>query len=138
MFFLLILPFSLIGQQKRIIITDKAPAPIGAYSQAVKTGQLLFVSGQIALTTDGIMDTASVATETKRVMENIGEILVAAKMGFSNVVKTTIYLTELKNFAQVNEIYAAYFKSGFPARETVEVSSLPGGARVEIAVTAAE
>jgi 2-iminobutanoate/2-iminopropanoate deaminase len=139
--FFIILLFSFYyfpAQNKKIIFTDKAPAPIGAYSQAVKAEELLFISGQVALTTDGKMDTLSIEAETKRVMENLKEILSAAKMNFNHVVKTTIYLTDLKNFQKVNEVYSSYFKTDFPARETVEVKALPKGAHIEIAMTAAE
>jgi 2-iminobutanoate/2-iminopropanoate deaminase len=137
-FFILSVPVFLPAQNKKIIFTKKAPAPIGAYSQAVKAEELLFISGQIALTTEGQMDTLSIEVETKRVMENLKEILSAAKMNFKHVVKTTIYLTDLKNFQKVNEVYSTYFNSDFPARETIEVKALPKGAHIEISMTAAE
>lgn len=122
---------------KEIINTSEAPAPIGPYSQAVWAGNLLFCSGQIALNPkDGSLDTADIQTETKRVMENIGAILRAAKLDFSAVVKTTIFLKDMNDFAAVNAVYGSYFKEAFPARETVQVSMLPKNVNVEISVTA--
>lgn len=122
---------------KEIINTGEAPAPIGPYSQAVWAGNLLFCSGQIALNPkDGSLDTADIQTETKRVMENIGAILRAAKLDFSAVVKTTIFLKDMNDFAAVNAVYGSYFKEAFPARETVQVSMLPKNVNVEISVTA--
>jgi 2-iminobutanoate/2-iminopropanoate deaminase len=124
-----------------IIFTEQAPKPIGPYSQAVLTGNTLFVSGQIAINPKtGVLDTASIKTETERVMKNIGAILTAAQMNYSNIVKTTIYLADLKQFAEVNILYESYFKTAannyFPARETVQVSALPKGAHIEISVIA--
>ncbi|MEY3983340.1 MAG: Enamine/imine deaminase [Bacteroidota bacterium] len=122
---------------KEIINTSEAPAPIGPYSQAVWAGNLLFCSGQIAINPhDGSLDTADIQTETKRVMENIGAILRSAKLDFSAVVKTTIFLKDMNDFAAVNAVYGAYFKEAFPARETVQVSMLPKNVNVEISVTA--
>jgi 2-iminobutanoate/2-iminopropanoate deaminase len=120
------------------IVTTDAPQPIGPYSQAVIRGNALFVSGQIAIDPKtGNLDTADIATETKRVMNNIAAILRASHMEMNSIAKTTIYLTNLDNFAKVNEMYGSYFGSGpYPARETVEVSRLPKGAHIEISVTA--
>ncbi len=123
--------------QKNIIETSEAPSAIGPYSQAVKTGNLLFVSGQIPLDPrTGNLITTGIEDETHRVMKNIEAILEAANVTFHNVVKTTIFLKSMDDFARVNAVYASYFTGNFPARETVEVSGLPKGARVEISVTA--
>lgn len=122
-----------------VIFTKDAPAPIGPYAQATARGNALFVSGQIAINpATGEMDTATIATETTRVMKNISAILKAAKLQSSDIVKTTIYLTDLKQFAAVNETYATFFPPGnnYPARETVQVTALPKGAHVEISVMA--
>ncbi|GAB4141481.1 MAG: RidA family protein [Bacteroidia bacterium] len=121
-----------------IIITPEAPQPIGPYSQAVLRGNALFVSGQIAINpATGKMDTTSIQNETKQVMQNIMAILKTAGFEAGHIAKTTIYLTDLKNFSTVNDIYGTYFGSGpFPARETVQVAALPKGAHIEISVTA--
>lgn len=122
---------------KKIIRTDSAPAPIGPYNQAVENGNLLFVSGQIAIDpATGQLVTINIIREANQVMLNIGEILKAAGMDFSNVVKTTIFLTDMGNFSHVNEVYGQFFKSDFPARETVQVSRLPKDVNVEISVIA--
>ena len=106
---------------KTVINTNNAPAPIGPYSQAIATGNFLFVSGQIPLdpATGGII-TGDVKSETKLVMENIKAILTEAGIDFSHIVKTTIFLTNMQDFAQVNEVYGSYFTDNFPARETFE------------------
>lgn len=123
---------------KEIINTINAPAPIGPYNQAVKTGNLLFVSGQVALKPDtGEMANSDIIQETHQVLQNIKFILAEAKMDFSNIVKTTIFLSDMTLFSQVNEIYARYFDGNFPARETVAVKGLPKNANVEISVIAA-
>ena len=123
--------------EKKIINTASAPAPIGPYSQAVKVGEFLFASGQIAINpTTGDLVIHDVESETKQVMENIRAILDKAGLHFSHVVKTTIFLKDMNNFAKVNEVYGSYFTSDFPARETVEVSKLPKNVNVEISVTA--
>lgn len=124
------------GFTSHIIYTDKAPKPIGPYSQAVMTGNTLFVSGQIALDAAGVLDTSSIENETKQVLKNISVILEAAKMNFSNVTKATIYLKNLADFKSVNEIYGNFFKENSPARETVQVAALPKGAHIEISVIA--
>lgn len=123
---------------KDIIQTIHAPAPIGPYNQAVKTGNLLFVSGQVALV-PGTNDfaNADITEETHQVMKNLEAILKEAGMGFAHVVKTTIFLSDMALFSSVNEIYAGYFTSDFPARETVAVKGLPKNANVEISVIAA-
>lgn len=123
---------------KTIITTNNAPAPIGPYNQAIKTGNLLFVSGQVALkpgTND--MANADIIEETHQVLQNLKSILQEAGMDFSNIVKTTIFLSDMALFGHVNEIYAKYFDGDFPARETVAVSGLPKNANVEISVIAA-
>ncbi len=122
---------------KKIIETSKAPAPIGPYSQAVWAGNLLYVSGQIALL-PGSSDviTTSPSEETHQVMHNIQVILEEAGLDFSHVVKTTIFLTDMAEFAEVNEAYGQYFSAEFPARETVSVKGLPKNVNVEISVTA--
>lgn len=122
--------------EKKIILTTQAPAPIGPYSQAVMSGNTLYCSGQIALKPDGSLVTENIEAETTQVMQNIGEVLKAAGMDYSHIVKTSIFLTSMNDFAKVNAIYATYFKSDFPARETVQVSALPKGVNVEISVIA--
>lgn len=122
---------------KKIITTKDAPAPIGPYSQAVEANGFLFVSGQIGLDpASGNMDQKSIEEETKQVLENIRAILTAAGLDFTDVVKSTIYLTDLNNFSEVNKVYGSYFESKYPARETVQVDRLPKDARVEISVIA--
>lgn len=122
---------------KKIINTNSAPAPIGPYSQAVLAGNTLYVSGQIAIDPfDGSLVTINVIREANQVMTNIGEVLKAAGMDYSNIVKSTIFLKDLNDFATVNEVYGNYFKGNFPARETVQVSKLPKDVNVEISVIA--
>ena len=122
---------------KTIINTTNAPAPIGPYSQAVAAGNFVFLSGQIALNpTTGQLVTDDIKTETKQVMENIKAILIETGIDFGNIVKTSIFLTDMQNFAQVNDVYGTYFQDAFPARETVQVAGLPKGVNVEITVTA--
>lgn len=124
------------NNKKEVIYTPLAPAPIGPYSQAVRSGGTLFVSGQIGLRTDGSLDSTSIEAECKRVLENIKAIVEAGEMKMSDITKATIYLTDLKNFSKMNEIYKTYFLTAPPARETVEVKALPKGAHVEISVIA--
>ena len=122
---------------KQIIQTNKVPAPIGPYSQAVIANGFLFASGQVAfdpLTGEIVLD--SIQAETKQVMENIKAILEEAGLTFSHVVKTTIFLSDMQLFANVNEVYGSYFTTDFPARETVAVKTLPRNVNVEISVTA--
>jgi 2-iminobutanoate/2-iminopropanoate deaminase len=121
-----------------IITTDKAPAAIGPYSQAVKSGQMLYCSGQIPLDpATGEMVLGDITVQTERVMKNITAVLSAAGAGFDDVVKTTIYLVDMGDFASVNEVYGHCFNTHKPARSTVAVKSLPRGALVEIEVIAA-
>ena len=122
--------------EKKIIFTEQAPAPIGPYSQAVQVGNTLYCSGQIALDTNGQMQNLNIETETVQVMKNIGNLLKAAGMSYSDIVKTSIFLTDMSDFYKVNAVYAEYFDADFPARETIQVSALPKGANVEISVTA--
>jgi len=125
--------------EKKIIRTDNAPAPIGPYNQAVQFGNMLFVSGQIALdAASGELVQGDIQTETKKVMENLKAILTEAGMDFSNVLKSTIFLMDMGQFAQVNEVYGSYFGEDAPARETVQVAGLPKGVKVEISVVAAK
>ena len=118
---------------KNVVQTDRAPAAIGPYSQAVIAGDLVFCSGQIALDpSTGAMIDGGVEAETRQVLENLGEVLRAAGARWDDVVKTTIYLTDLSDFQTVNAIYAERFHGVAPARATVQVSALPKGAKVEI------
>lgn len=124
---------------KKIIHTTEAPAAIGPYSQAVKIGTLLFVSGQIPIDpSTGALVSISIEAETHQVMKNLMAILSTANMNFANVVKATIFIKNMDDFAKINAVYASYFDGDFPARETVEVSRLPKDVRVEISVIAAE
>ena len=123
--------------EKKIITSANAPAPIGPYSHSVLIGNTLYTSGQVAKdAVSGEMVQSDIKAETAKVMENLKAILVEAGMNFTNVVKTTIYCTDLGNFAQINEVYGNYFTSDFPARETVQVVKLPLNANVEISVVA--
>lgn len=123
---------------KKIIITSDAPAPIGPYNQAVLVGNTLYTSGQIALnpaTMELVLD--DIETETKQVMENMKAVLAAAEMTFENVVKTTIFIMDMNDFAKINGIYGSYFdEATAPARETVQVAGLPKGVNVEISMIA--
>jgi 2-iminobutanoate/2-iminopropanoate deaminase len=122
---------------KTIINTNNAPAPIGPYSQAVAANGLLFVSGQIPSNPKtGEIIATGITDEATMVMENLKAILTEAGIGFDSIIKTTIFLTDMQTFAQVNEVYGSYFTSDFPARETVQVSALPKGVNVEISVIA--
>ena len=124
--------------EKKIIRTGQAPAPIGPYNQAVTAGNLLFISGQIPLDpATGALVMDDIGAETERVMQNLEAILEAAGSGFANVVKTTIFLTDMGSFARVNEVYGKYFDEvNAPARETVQVAGLPRGVNVEISMIA--
>ena len=124
---------------KQIINTPNAPAPIGPYNQAILAGNLLFISGQIALKPGSSeLVNADIIEETHQVMQNLKSILAAASMEFNQVVKTTIFLSDMELFGQVNEIYGKYFEGEFPARETVAVKGLPKNVRVEISMIAAK
>ncbi|MBT8261447.1 MAG: RidA family protein [Bacteroidia bacterium] len=123
---------------KKIINTSKAPAPIGPYNQAVLKGDMLFTSGQIAIIPEtGELLTGTIAEETRQVMENMKAVLEAANMTFEQVLKTSIFISDMKNFSEINEVYASYFKEDTaPARETVEVANLPKYVNVEISMIA--
>jgi 2-iminobutanoate/2-iminopropanoate deaminase len=122
---------------KKIIETKNAPAPIGPYSQAVQAGNLLFVSGQVAKDpVTGSMKNDNLKDEVTQVMDNLKAVLEAAGLKMDDIVKTTIYLTDMNDFKQVNEIYGSFFTGNYPARETVQVSALPLSAKIEISVIA--
>lgn len=122
---------------KEIINTKEAPQPIGPYNQAIAAGGFLFISGQIAIeASSGQLIIDDITSETHTVLKNLKAILTAAGLTFDHVVKTTIFLSDMNNFALVNEIYGSYFSGNFPARETVEVSVLPKNVNVEISAIA--
>jgi 2-iminobutanoate/2-iminopropanoate deaminase len=122
---------------KTVVYSDQAPEPIGPYSQAIQVGDMVFISGQIAIqrVTGNILKD-SIEQETTQVMVNLSEILKSAGMNFQNVVKTSIFLKDMNNFPRVNEVYGKYFQANPPARETVEVSRLPKDVNVEISCIA--
>jgi 2-iminobutanoate/2-iminopropanoate deaminase len=121
----------------QIINTSNAPAPIGPYSQAVLANGFLFLSGQVAINPEsGEIIQSSISEETHQVMRNIKALLLEASYEFKDVVKTTIFLSDMSLFAEVNEVYGSYFESTFPARETIAVKGLPKGVNVEISMTA--
>jgi len=123
--------------EKQIINTPTAPAPIGPYNQAILAGDMLFISGQICIDpATGTLKNQDVQEETHQVMHNLRSILTAADMGFHNVVKTTIFITDMNRFSEINEVYGKYFADIFPARETVQVSALPKFVNVEISMIA--
>jgi len=123
---------------KKIIFTDKAPAPIGPYNQAVLVGNTLYTSGQIALdpaTMELVLD--NIETETKQVMENMKAVLAAADMTFENIIKTSIFIMNMDDFARINTVYGSYFdEATAPARETVQVACLPKNVNIEISMIA--
>ncbi len=122
---------------KEIIQSSKVPTPIGPYSQAVIANGFLFASGQVAFDpATGELVLTDIQAETRQVMENIKAILDEAKLSFANVVKTTIFLSDMQLFAQVNEVYGSYFTANFPARETVAVKTLPRNVNIEVSITA--
>jgi len=124
---------------KQIINTNNAPAPIGPYSQAVRANGLVFLSGQVAfIPATGELELSSIAAETHQVMKNIQALLDEAKISFEHVVKTTIFLSDMSLFTDVNAEYNTYFTGDFPARETVAVKGLPRGVNVEISMIAVE
>lgn len=116
--------------------SDKAPAAIGPYSQAVRAGSLVFVSGQIPLGPDGVLVSGGVSEQAMRCLDNIKAILAEAGLSLEHVVKTTVYMTDLSQFTALNEAYARYFQTPYPARATLGVSALPKGAAVEIEAVA--
>ena len=125
--------------EKQIINTPSAPAPIGPYNQAILVGDMLFISGQICIDpSTGALMNQDIQEETHQVMHNLRSILTAADMSFHHVVKTTIFITDMNRFSEINEVYGKYFdsNSSFPARETVQVSALPKFVNVEISMIA--
>jgi len=122
----------------RIIIrTEKAPAPIGPYNQGVLAGDTLYISGQISIDpVTGQLKKKDIQEETHQVMQNLKAILVAANMGFNHVVKATIFIMDMQQFSEINEVYGKYFEGDFPARETVQVAALPKSVNVEISMIA--
>jgi 2-iminobutanoate/2-iminopropanoate deaminase len=122
---------------KEIINTTSAPAPIGPYNQAVLVGNMLFISGQVCIDpATGNLKNRDIQDETHQVMQNLKSILTEAGMTFNNVVKTTIFITDMNQFSEINEVYGKYFEGDFPARETVQVSALPKFVNVEISMIA--
>ena len=122
---------------KTVINTPDAPAPIGPYNQAILAGNTLFISGQVCIDpATGQLKNRDLQEETHQVMHNLKAILQKAGLGFGDVVKTTIFLTDMHRFSEINEIYGKYFDDGFPARETVQVSALPKFVNVEISMIA--
>lgn len=122
---------------KSVVYSENAPEPIGPYSQAIQAGNMLFVSGQIAIQkSSGKILVENIEEETKQVMLNLKHVLIASGMDFSNVVKSSIFLKDMNNFPKVNEVYGQYFQENPPARETVEVSRLPKDVNVEISCIA--
>jgi len=132
--------------EKTVITTNNAPAPIGPYNQAIQVGEpsesgqvMLFISGQICIDpSTGDLKNKDLQEETHQVMHNLKAILQQAGMDFGHVVKTTIFITDMNRFSEINEVYGKYFNSNFPARETVQVSALPKFANVEISMIAVE
>ncbi|HEY4062518.1 MAG TPA: RidA family protein [Puia sp.] len=123
--------------EKKILNTPNAPAPIGPYSQAVEAGGLLFISGQVPINpATGNVESGDIIAETHLVMHNLRAILTEAKIGFDQVVKTTILLSDMSLFGQMNEVYGKYFTGNFPARETYAVKALPKNVNVEISMIA--
>lgn len=123
---------------KKVINTTKAPAPIGPYSQAIISNNMLYMSGQVCINPEtNELITGDVAAETHQCMRNLEAILKEARINFNHVVKTTIFLSDMSLFAQVNEVYGSYFSADYPARETVAVKGLPKGVNVEISMLAA-
>jgi 2-iminobutanoate/2-iminopropanoate deaminase len=125
--------------EKQVINTPSAPAPIGPYNQAILAGDILFISGQICIDpATGTLKNHDIQQETHQVMHNLRAILTASDMTFHNVVKTTIFITDMNRFSEINEVYGKYFDSNstFPARETVQVSALPKFVNVEISMVA--
>ncbi len=124
---------------KQVINTNKAPSPIGPYNQAIRANGFVFLSGQVAFIPEtGELELSSLEAETHQVMKNIQAVLDEAKLSFEHIIKTTIFLSDMSLFAQVNAVYGTYFTGDFPARETVAVKGLPRGVHVEISMIAVE
>ena len=127
----------IIKKMKKVISTQKAPKAIGPYSQAILSGNTLYCSGQIAINPEnGELILSSISEETNQVMKNISEVLKAAEMDFSNVVKCSIFMKDMQQYSEINNVYASYFSENPPAREAIEVSVLPKNVNVEISVIA--
>jgi 2-iminobutanoate/2-iminopropanoate deaminase len=125
--------------EKRVINTKAAPAPIGPYNQGIVVNGTLYISGQICIEPQsGTLKNRDIQDETHQVMQNLKSILSEAGMSFNNVVKTTIFITDMNQFSEINEVYGKYFNGNFPARETVQVSALPKLVNVEISMIAVE
>ena len=125
------------NNERKAILTDKAPKPIGPYSQAVRYGNLVFTSGQIPIDpVTGNLVVGDIVKETEQVFVNLAAVLAAAGTSLERAVKTTVFLTDMGRFGKVNEVYARYFREPFPARSTVQVAALPKGVSVEIEVVA--
>lgn len=123
--------------EKKIIVIPNAPKPIGPYNQAILAGNTLYCSGQIAIVPEtGELIQGSIEAETRQVMKNVGAVLNAAGMDYSNIVKTSIFMADMNQYSQINEVYAEFFEKDFPAREAVQVSRLPKDVNVEISVVA--
>ena len=123
---------------KKIISTEKISEVVGPYSQAVEAGCFVFLSGQIPLKVNGTIVDGDIKDQAKQVLDNIGEILSASGLSYENVVKTTVYLSDMSDFREMNEVYSKYFKKAFPARSTFQVSELPKEVGIEIDVIAAK
>jgi 2-iminobutanoate/2-iminopropanoate deaminase len=125
--------------KRRIIFTEKAPLPVGPYNQAIMIGKVLYISGQIAINPEtGVLNLETIEIETTLVMKNLKSILDAAKMNFENVIKSTIFISDMNNYSKINEVYGQFFNpENAPARETVEVANLPKFVNVEISMIAA-
>ena len=119
-------------KMKEVYVTDKAPRPVGPYSQVVKAGGFLFLAGQIPLTSENVMNEGDVAAQAHQVMKNLQAVLEKAGATLDQVVKTTIFLVDLNDFEAVNQVYAQYFQEPYPARSTIQAARLPKGARLEI------
>ena len=125
--------------KRRIIFTEKAPLPVGPYNQAIMIEKVLYISGQIAINPEtGVLNLETIEIETTLVMKNLKSILEAAKMNFENVIKSTIFISDMNNYSKINEVYGQFFNpENAPARETVEVANLPKFVNVEISMIAA-
>ena len=125
--------------KRRIIFTEKAPLPVGPYNQAIMIGKVLYISGQIAINPEtGVLNLETIEIETTLVMKNLKSILEAAKMNFENVIKSTIFISDMNNYSKINEVYGQFFNpENAPARETIEVANLPKFVNVEISMIAA-
>jgi 2-iminobutanoate/2-iminopropanoate deaminase len=120
------------SKERKVISSPKAPPSVGPYSQGVQIGQFLYLSGQIPLNAAGELQQGDIVVQTIQVLENIKALLAAAEMCLADVVKTTVFLTDLGNFAEMNRVYAEYFPLNPPARSTIQVAALPKGAAIEI------